>query len=361
MNNARLTQSKKQVGLALNVIFLLLLSLAFHGYAISFSDETVVVKSSELLFEPEDDYVADGTLSILKYGKENRWILPFWDRKHGGIVHLITEGMAGNPLAKKLWLRKQSQLFANLTSGDGNLWIVNTYVTENGILAFVHVEAVGGTGRPGYTGKTRLGLAWSTNDGRSFTYLGPIVSAHADPNPHNVQGGSYLIKNGYFYVYFHDTKGITVARAPVNEVLSGVKKGITTKWLKYMGDEKGFSSPAMGGESATIGVKGVSHSDAACSTYTGKCYLILTRMTWGGGNSYIKMVESLDGVHWENEQTISELVATKGVRGYQYAAIADAGQLHSPEVSNAFYLYAARNHLDQDRTYVRWLVKLDDK
>ena len=338
--------------------FLAIYLACTHVFALTISHEVEVSKSSEFIFNSTDDYVLDGTLSIIGDRGGYKWISPFWDRKRGGIVHLLTKGALEGPMESRVWMKDRSALFENVKPKEGNLWIANTYIDKAGILAFVHVEAVEGSGHPGSSGKTRIGIAWSENSGETFKYLGGVIAAYGDPNPHNVQGGIYIIRDGYFYVYFHDIKGITVARASVEEVVVAAKNGKTSSWKKYMGDEIGFAAFGLGGDSYPIGVMGASHNDAACSTYNNRCYLVLTTMTWGGKNSTIKLFESADGIHWNTVKVIAEIPPTSGVRGYQYAAIVSDDNSENATVGRKFYIYSALNHLDVNRKLVRWTVDL---
>lgn len=322
------------------------------------SEPIEVVRSNEFSDDAADDYVPDGTLAIISQGVNERWLIPLWDRKHGGIKHLLTEGPVDYPLRSKIWIKSSAQFFENAKKQDGNLWIANTYIDKTGILAFVHAEAVEGSGKPGFPGRTRIGLAWSKNGGETFKYLGGIVTPFGDPAPYNVQGGAYIVKDGFFYIYYHDTRGITVARAPVDEVLSAARDGKTSVWKKYLGAELGFTSPGFGGDSYPIGVKGASHNDAACSTFNNECYLVLTMMTWGGIKSSIILYESADGIQWKQAKVIAVEPHTSGIRGYQYATIVDGDSSDNAIVGKQFYIYSAKNHLDADRGFYRWSVDL---
>lgn len=339
-------------------LFCIIYLVCAQVLALTISDEIEVANSRNFIFAPTDDYVLDGTLSVVGIDGEYKWILPLWDRKRGGIVHLLTKGSFDRPLASRVWMKNRSALFGNVGLQEGNLWITNTYFDKAGILAFVHAEAVDGSGRPGFPGKTRIGIAWSDNAGETFKYLGGVISAYGDLNPHNVQGGSYIIRDGYFYVFFHDTKGITVARALVEDVVAAARNGKTSSWKKYLGEELGFIASGLGGDSYPIGVKGASHNDATCSTYNNRCYLVLTTMTWGGMASTIKLFESADGIHWNTVKVIAEISPKFGVRGYQYAAIVSDDGSANATVGRKFYIYSALNHLDVDRKFVRWTVDL---
>lgn len=331
------------------------------AFAQQVSGPATVVNDADFNADASSDLVPDGNFVLVGYmpGGGARWLFPIWDRKRGGIKHMLAEGSLEHPVKRKVWVKSESQFFQNATRDDGNLWIANTYLAKDGVLGIVHAEAVHGTGRPGYTGRTRIGLAWSNNAGETFRYLGEIISGYQDPLPHNVQGGAYVVKDGYMYIYYHDVNGISVARAPLEEVLLAARAGRVTQWSKYAGERLGFSSPGLGGMAAPIGVKGASHNDAACSVYTKKCYLVLTTMTWGGAKSTITLYESSDAVTWSPIKTLGQEPSTSDkVRGYQYATIVNADGSDNSSVGERFYVYSAKNHLDKDRAFYRWTVDL---
>lgn len=353
---------------ALIVAVQLLLGILIFGISDSRSEAvsapSIVIGSGEFSAAAGMGVQPDGPLSTFQAGGNRYWLIPLWDKVHGGIVHIKALGSVDRPLQKVLWAKTKAQLFKrNDVLPDGNLWIVSTYRASDGILAFVHVENADGTGAKHGKhingGKSRIGLAWSQDHGESFFYLGDVVIPFGDPDPFNIQGAPYIIQDGYFYIYFHDTSGLTVARAPSDEVIAGARSGKITEWMKYAGPDAGFSSPALGGESIKLGIDGVSHSGAACSTITRKCYLILTMMTWGGRNTWIKLFESPDGIRWMyTKDIVNEAARIDAVRGYQYASIVDAGGNGNGMAGDRIFIFSGKNHLDQDRETYRWQVDL---
>jgi hypothetical protein len=310
------------------------------------------------------DYQPDAPITTYQVNGERRWLVAMWNKAHGGIDHMESTGSVDRPFAKLVGVKPQNVLFQyDHNRFSGSFWIVNTYETDAGLLAFVHVENAEGsqkhtTRAAPSTGKSRIGLAWSSDGGKSFQFLGHILIPFGDPEPSNIQGLPYIIRGEYFYVYFHDTTGLTVARAPVSEVLEAAKNGEVSGWMKYNGPELGFSSLGLGGSSKRLGIDGISHSDAACSSYNDKCYLVLTRMNWKQQDTWIMLFETVDGVIWKFKHTIVREPASSVKGGYQYATITDESGSDNGVIGQRFFIYSLKDHQDSTRAAYRWKVDL---
>jgi hypothetical protein len=245
-------------------------------------------------------------------------------------------------------------------SFDGKApWIVNIYqVSDSELLAFVHLEEPKIVYGVHDTGRSSIGLAWSSNAGETFTYLGEIMT-YQDPRPvYNAQGAPYFIKDGYFYVYYHDLcpgAATIPARAPVNEVIAAARSGRVSVWKKYYNG--GFTSNGIGGLCSRINIGvGIDHTDAAYSTYTQKYYILLSMSAAAGRDSWINLFESADGINWNFLKTIVQETYTAGSTGYQYVNIVDATGKDNGQVGSSFYVYSAKD-LGNPTVY-RWLVNL---
>lgn len=325
-------------------------------YGLEISEPVVAISSRDFEYANGAKYQPDASISVLNTATLNTWILPMWDKEHGGIAHAKVYGTIDQPIKQVIWIKKKNELFKNISKEfDGNYWIVNTYENEKGILAFIHVENAQGT-NIGRIGKSRLALAWSDDNGETFSFLGNIIEPFGDPAPFNVQGIPYIIKDGYFYIYFHDVSGLTVARARVEEVVSAARSGTTSKWMKYAGPEFGFSSDGRGGKAKRIGIDGISHSDAACSSYNNKCYLLLTRMNYGGGDSWIKLYESNNGVKWNYLQTIMREPTNNPTEGFQYVTILNKDGSDNSSVGREFIVYCYKDFQQSTRSIFRWVI-----
>lgn len=373
MSNYKIIQMRAQT--RLREVFGLMFALLFFFPNLSsaqlVSAPIEVISASQFNQFPDKLLQPDAPLVPYVYKSMRYWLLASWDRAHGTIVHTRSKGDLDSPLRSVEWVKTRDQLFHFHNSQKpvfGDYWIVNLYQDADGLLAFVHVENVQGFGKgganPGQTGKSRIGLAWSRDGGNTFDYLGHILAPSGDPNPHNIQGAPYVTKDGYFYVYFNDKTGLTVARAPIKEVLTAAKAGKITSWKKYRGSDQGFNGEGLGGPSTSIGVDGISHSDAACSFSIGKCYLVLTRMDWGMKDAWISLFQSEDAIHWEKIRVIAQQAPTvvgAKAKGFQYATIVNADGTDNGEVGDRFFLYVTKNHLDDSRVELRWSVDLNER
>jgi hypothetical protein len=323
----------------------------------------------------------DAPMSTYTVQGNHYWITAQWRRDSvGGISHSIHQGALDSPYATTLWTKSTcykptgslycgsaaGYLFTQVVPSDVvELWIVNLYqpqpVDDGELLAFVHEERAGGTGGTSGNaeGKTRIGLAWSIDHGNTWKYLGRIISPFGDPVQHNIQGAPYIVKDGYFYVYFTDALpagglGIAIARASVNDVLTAARAGNlgTLLWKKIYNGQP--NTEALGGAASAIAPWGITHTQAAYSTHTGKYYLPLTFLSWetssGSGqwiNSSVKIYESADAINWSASPAIvaaDEQGATlRHTGGYQYCSIADQSGQPNAIVGQRFYLYCMKD------------------
>ena len=330
------------------------------------SPEETVSSAVEYNPAPGIAYQADAPmLSFVDRDGRQVWITALWDKTRGGIEHMETIGPLDHPLERLQWIKTQDILFRyDHQKFSGSFWLVNVFPTAFGLLGIVHVENAENSGIDPVTkafrngGRSRIGLAWSTDDGNSYTYFADIIIPQGDPEPFNVQGAPLLVMNGYFYLYYSDIGGVAVARAPVTEVLATARNLAGSPWMKYNGETVGFGATALGGPSTVLNVDGIPHTDAACNKVSGKCYLVLSRMNWGSQPTWVRLYESPDGIHWEGQQTIAEEPGSKVVRGYQYCTIVDASGRHNGFVGDSFFVYCDKDIDNPSRRLVRWLVQL---
>merc|ERR1719353_2082486 len=95
------------------------------------------------------------------------------------------------------------------TSANVGMWPANVYnIGADEILAFIHLEF-----RHHDNWNIRHGLAYSKDGGENFQWLDYILGPNREPGE-SVKGESlspnmglsnYIIKDGYFQVYYHDT------------------------------------------------------------------------------------------------------------------------------------------------------------
>lgn len=282
-----------------------------------------------------------------------------------GSGHQKFSGTADNPMQTPIFEKTRANFFTNDGSINGKPWIMSIYKDSyGGLLAFLHMEFVNVNGN---TNKGRIALAYSINEGSTFTYCGEIIAGYGDPDMGGgfLQGCPYIIKDGYFYTYYQ-FGGICVARASVSDVITAARNNTISTWKKYYNsawNENGLTGHETTLKGATgVDITGIVHSDAAFSTYNGKYYLSTTWMNWLGADTYIKLWESSDGVTWELYKTVvQEPAGNYGTDdGWQYATILDYGNQINATVGRIFYLYCGNRPYDQTNMSIkRWVIDLD--
>ena len=260
-------------------------------------------------------------------------------------------------------LNPKQRFISDPTGARGLFWLVNLYRDPGGLLAFIHIELPPTSSLNYAAAKGRVGLAWSTDNGDTFTYLGHVIIPENDPHATNVQGVPYLIKEGYFYIYFTEECEAhgdhAVARAPVADVIAAAKAGTLSPWKKY--HNGGWNSDGLGGPCSPLKTLGaINHTDAAYSTHTGKYYLLTSRLNWYDEDTWIKLYESTDALNWHHIKTIVRQPASSVLSGYQYVSIVDASGSDNGVVGKKFYIYSVKDpqYLYPAVSVLRWLVDL---
>lgn len=356
------------------------------------SSPTIVATNTQMHQGGLATTLVDGPPSALANGTS--WLASHWDYGHGGIVHVRTSGTLGAPYnsipsgSVKATCKRST---TNCPGGNApycvsggtsattmftslarflddvvELWFVNSYDAGNGqMLAFVHEERVacsGGT-PTNHEGKTRIGLAWSSDGGTSWMYLGRIISPYNDPvngepQPFNIQGAPYVINGGNFYVYYIDVDaagnhGIGISRASVSSVIAAAQTGSlgTNLWHKY--NNGTWTNNSMGGlPSFPTNIWGITHVQAIHSSTTGKYYMPLTFMGWPNYapppayiNTTVKLYESTDGIAWTPSVTLADEPVPQMAppsTGYQFCSLADANGAPNAETGGTFFVYCAK-------------------
>lgn len=302
----------------------------------------------------------------------------FWFVVNSGHMWKM-RGSLSNLFSTVVWSKKTADVFGEKEVTDpaevrDKKWIMNTYETgvAGEVLGFVHIEREDAT--PGAEGWGRIGLAWSTNYGDNFKYLGHIAIPYNDPEHINVTGVPYFVKDGYFHAYYLDRchpEGRTgtrpnaaVIRAKVSDVVAAARKGEVSSWNKYY--EGSWSEPGIGGRCTELwqAKDGIIHSDAVYSTHTNKAYMVRQRSKneSTGQPAWLSLFESTDGIKWTLTKEI--VPPTMDVKfGYAYQTLVGEKGENNGVVGRRFYIYsdkdAAAGHMALDKgSIVRWLVDL---
>ena len=317
-------------------------------------------------------HAIDASITTFTIGGVRHWFNPT------GLVHAKYSGPLDQPFQTRLWTKDSYLLFKdpnnlglggpwrkidndNWTFDGGEPWLVNMHESAaGGLLAFLHVEQATVTNGQYSPGRSRISLAWSANGGEHFTYLGDIIRYYDNRSTYNVQGAPYIIKDGYFYVYYKDlcpNPSEAVARAPVSDVLVAARQGKTVPWKKYYNGS--WESNGLGGPCSSVAIEqGIDHTDAAYSTHTQKYYLTLSKQSSGGSDTWIKLYESSDGITWSYLTTIVQESGLGERKGYQYVTIVDASGSDNSIVGKSFFVYSAKD--STNATVYRWFVTFGD-
>jgi hypothetical protein len=284
-------------------------------------------------------------------GQDNIW---FHSERFGG-DHQKFSGPLSRPGTTLLFEKTAADYFAaNPNGADGQWWLTNVFrATDGGLLGFVHVEKSAASDR------YRLGLAYSTNSGDSWTYLGHIIGQYSDPDGANIAGTPYLVKDGSFYIYFADMSasgGIAaVARAPVDEVLAAARQGKTSPWYKYLSGE--WTGAGLGGAASSVALPTVNlHSDAAFSPTKGT--YVLTGYNHGPGRG-VWIAFSRDGVTWSQGEWLQHSEDPNNGTLSPYITIVNEDGTDNALVGDSFYAYwaFAPRYTELGNANLRYLVR----
>jgi Fibronectin type III domain len=241
----------------MRALFLVLFALFLAAPA---SAQQLNIGGAQLLYpdgDPRAPSQIDGPLANIKRDANTMY---FWTCCANGNNTTMFSGPLNDPFQTRVWEKNQDQMYTNRSSfpgkpsnmNPGNFWLTSIYrVNATTLLGFIHHEyaAVNGTFGPPFA----IGLAYSTDTGNTWTYLGDIARnwAYCDasqtfPETGCNSGGSfYLVVGPYFYVYYDerfgqdltsaDVRGIVVMRALVSDVLTAAANGQNVTWMKYSG------------------------------------------------------------------------------------------------------------------------------
>jgi hypothetical protein len=182
-------------------------------------------------------------------------------------------------------------------------------------LMFVHLERRPPGSDHSWYGS--IGLAKSTDDGHTWTFLGEIFKhnlsyskfkrSHPCGAVAEASFGQYVLRSGYFYIYSPDTQrncnaNIAVARAPVSAVVQAARKGAVSPWTKYRNGS--WSEPGLGGRSSDVAPSRARRSFAvAYSSYLHRYILAMAKIISPGVYG-LEISSSTDGIKWSDPQVL---------------------------------------------------------
>lgn len=304
----------------------------------------------------------DGGLYMMTEREDCKWFTTCPKTPQGQVIAV---GPRDNPLEYICETGKKIEGLPNYrTDRDwaGNFsWIANIYDMKNGnVLAFVHCEERV-SARDEADKKQgvyfRFGLALSRDGGRNWKWLGYIMEPNVtfrewylNNGNLNIGYANYILKDGYFYVYYRDNKfnkgkfveGVAVMRAKVDEVLDAALRNRVTVWHKY--HDGNWVEPALGGRFTplSIPVRGLMHGDAAYNEYLKKYVLVVRGHKWENvKKSEINISFSDDGITWRDWQIVFQ-----DQHMNDYPSIVSMGR-DNEILGKEFYVYFLK-HYDKD-------------
>jgi hypothetical protein len=292
-----------------------LLALSAMLAAKPWADPLTVVEPAELIYTDQQmgDIIMDASLAT--FAADPSTLITFhsgwWPPLNSNAITKYS-GTLNAPFQTLLTQKTQMQAFPNdpnLQTNTIGVWMPNIYkAADGGYLGFVHLEdftdevAVPVAQRCSsypYCGHQKyiIALAYSTNSGDTWKLCGNIIKANAQPAT-NIGGIPFLVKGGYFYVYFNEQvvvsgkleQRVSVARAPVSNVLSAARTFTVTQWKKYNSNNltnEGFNEDGLIGAGSHIIPEYPGylftdakhpydvHSDAAYSRAVNRYYLLV--------------------------------------------------------------------------------------
>ncbi|MFT4029260.1 MAG: hypothetical protein QM675_05235 [Protaetiibacter sp.] len=263
-------------------------------------------------------------------------------------------GPADNPLQTLDFKKTDMTSWIDMNGLDAGygmyeIWMPNMYkISATELIAFTHNEKYPGSegrGLPMFT----MGIAYSADGGASWEFCGEIIRPGHDRL--NIGGSPYIIKDGYFYLYYNEgtratndysagwPRSLGVARASVSAVVAAARTHTVTPWLKYAGGT--FGTNALTGVGDTI-IQNTyldhdAHADASYSTALGK-YLLTVQTEYQGK---LLLYSSSDGITWSMEHIVDS-VAGGYMQPYSSFVDLEGGSDDGSTVDDDFYIQYER-------------------
>jgi hypothetical protein len=235
------------------------------------------------------------------------------------------------------------------------------------LLLFYHAEVhPGGDGTKFYS---VLGMGISEGAWTSFYDCGRTVQANmsqeqADAMGRIVEmaGTPYIVKDGYFWVYYRDlladgsSVNLCVARALVADVVAAATNHTSAPWQKYYNGA--FSEPGLGGLSSPLeaGNPVVRWMDIKWNTYLRKYVMVLAG---AGAYTDLYIMFSDDGLNWSAR---TQIEVEPGESFYPSLVGTGVDPLELGKSFYVYYTYSVAGGWDRwsDAQLARRLITIDD-
>lgn len=303
---------------------------------------------------------SDSTSPIITDAQGRQWIYLSeggkFDGRHSHVYRLRTDGRSvdldsAEPVA-----------FVGIPDAGVNdyngwkAWLMTLYsLGGEEWWAMIHLEDQDYDSREAF----RLGSAYSKDGGRTFQFLGFIVSPHLSEEivkqgncagKINVAGGGMRWDDDYLYLYFSDMsredrkdRRIAVARAPREEIAAKARSGRPAQWHKYF--EGKWNEPGLGGRSSSLGRLGEYHTSLIYSDFLQQWIMFSER----GEN--LVMLRSSDPLDFHvPEETV---MSFPGKHGAAYFTLLPSEDAEAPgQAFELFYRLEHQKVYDVMRTHV---------
>jgi len=212
-----------------------------------------------------------------------------------------------------------------------HVYIPNIYATagQDPLIGFVHYEDVAscppGSGDavgnlPASCSSYHIGIAASSDRGRTWRYMGHVLNTYRNggygvtSDKTNIGGIPYIVKDGWFYVYYmeYPSSGsgyVSVARVAVTDLVHAAQTGLVSPpWTKYSNGSwtqsglTGLGTPILPAPYTVVNIQG----DAVYSTWTKKYYLAVGDPYFSPTNPVVMLLfSSTDGVNWGSPNSVA--------------------------------------------------------
>jgi len=301
----------------------------------------------------------DGNMGFYRFGGQDRVVAP--NGSQIGLTTSTTSNFLNSVIDSTITIGSMKEA-VNYASGGP----IYNDSANNRLLMFYHAEntTVGGFW-------ASIGMAVSTDGGATWTDLGRIIKPNlAIDSPNNVSsadvmGAPYMIKDGYFYVYFRDTLdtgiaggsavNLTVARASVADVVNAANTGDVTSFQKFYGGS--FSQPGLGGysQNLAVGYPPIRWCDVIQLQQINRYAIVFT--TDSSGQYSMGVGTSQDGLGWFPANRLGDYLSRELIY-----ITASSDNYSSPRIvpssSNQFYIYRTNSVSSEARWTDTYIEKI---
>ena len=287
----------------------------------------------------------DATLPLVRRGDGLYWMYfsegGATDGRHSHVVRLKTD-LTVPDLSSVEEVPIAGIPKAHLNDYNGwKAWLMALYPLDQGdYVAILHFEDQDIKAKECF----RLGTAYSNDGGRSFRFLGFILTTHITDatlkrgnyrGKANIAGAGLRWDADYVYYYFSDMtnedardRRLAVARTARAEFARNARAGQNTPWWKYYDGR--WNEPGLGGRSAALGTLGDYHTTIAYNTYLQQWIMFSIR----GGQ--LILLRSPDPLNFQvPDEPVCPIPPGTQLHYYTIQALAGDG----PQCGQEFYLF----------------------